>query len=84
MDCDYKVVYSSLADAEDGYWRTPPGRIQRYGALLPYWGDAPQGFHLGHFDTLGKRAFLAWGAETYNIVNAYARVNRKKALKARA
>jgi hypothetical protein len=78
--CDWKLTYATLAEAEDAYHRTPP-RKQRPGALLPYRCEEHGGFHLGHFDTLGKRAFAAWGAETYNKVNAYGRVNRRRAHK---
>lgn len=76
--CDYKVVYATLAEAEDAYHRTPP-RKQRPGSLLPYWCKKHGGFHLGHFDWLGPIAYHGWGADVYAKVNAYARVRRRKA-----
>jgi hypothetical protein len=75
--CDWKRTYETLAEAEDAYHRTTP--INRPGTLLPYRCERHGGFHLGHFSPLGRLAFEGWGAETYNIVNAYGRVNRHRA-----
>lgn len=75
--CDWKITYTTLAEAEDGYHRTP-ALEKRRGFLLPYWCDKHDGYHLGHFNSLGKRALKGWGAFIYNSVNAYARARRKK------
>lgn len=76
--CDWKVVYVTLGEAEDAYWRTPSDKKRLPGTLLPYFCDEHGGYHLGHWNTLGKRAYAGWGAEAYSKVNAYGRVNRRK------
>lgn len=64
MTCGYKVIYSSLQDAEAAYHRTPRRpNIGENGPLLPYYCERHGGFHLGHF-TRGQ-AWKAWAAEIY-------------------
>ena len=83
-DCATKVLYQTAWEAEDAYHRTPNKPWPEPGALLPYWCEKHGGFHLGHFDSLGRRALAGWGAELYGKVNAYARVHRKKARRRQA
>jgi hypothetical protein len=74
-DCSWKVVYASLAEAEEAYWRTPETK-PKHGSLLPYWCDEHSGFHLGHWTSHGQRARHFWGTEIYNRINRYYRVHR--------
>ncbi|MBI5289914.1 MAG: hypothetical protein HY873_13155 [Chloroflexi bacterium] len=78
-DCAWKKTYLSISEADEASDRTPPtrDRDRRHAFLLPYWCAEHNGFHLGHFDPLGKRAFQGWGAELYNQVNSYKRRHRR-------